>query len=256
MIDTTVARLKMGESATVPGGRGPELIYCANGNRRFAEIAIDAGFTYGAQLPGTVYYSPEFVDQDWKKPDREKYMAALAEHRPRMATVLDWEYEEQLSEVLDWAEEAAQYVERVLIIPKVIGGIPRAPRQLGGKQVVLAYSVPTKYGGSELPLWSFAGWPVHLLGGSPHRQMKIYNHMRCIADVVSVDGNMPNKMATRHCQFWTPGNARYASNRWWPTLREASGGELWGDGGADADAPYEAFRRSCENIMMAWFNLH
>lgn len=88
----------------------PVLIYCADGNRRFAEIAIRNGYMYGAQLPNTVYFDPYFVDQDWRKPNRIRYMIALAQHRPALATVLDWEREDQLPEVLDWAEEASQYV--------------------------------------------------------------------------------------------------------------------------------------------------
>lgn len=222
----------------------PELIYCADGNPRLAQITIDAGFKYGARLPGSVGYPIYFADQDWKNPDREKYMAALAEHRPTMATVLDWEQPEQRANVLDWAEQAAQYVERVVIIPKVPDTIETLPRQIGGAEVVLGYSVPTSYGGTFVPTWEFAGWPVHLLGGSPHKQMELCHYL----DVVSVDGNLHNLMATRYCQFWVPGTARYASNRYWPTLREANGGENW----PGEDAPYEAFRRSCENIAEAW----
>lgn len=224
----------------------PTIVYCANGNERFARIAIEAGYRYGAQLPGTVYLSVWFADQDWKKPNREGYMAALAEHRPEMATVLDWERDEQLPEVLDWAEEAAQYVNRVLIIPKVMGGIAHLPRRINGTDVVLAYSVPTRYGGTQLPLWEFRGWPMHLLGGSPQRQMNVWQHLSCIAEVVSVDGNYANKMATKWNQFWMPGNARFAQNRYWPRLREADGQD-WGE-----DAPYEAFRRSCQNIVAEW----
>jgi hypothetical protein len=229
----------------------PELIYCADGNSRFAQIAIDASFTYGAQLPNTVYFPVEFADQNWKAPDRARYMAALAEHKPRMATVLDLERPEQLSEVLAWAEEAATHVlEAVLIVPKYSGAIANLPRRIGGKEVRLAYSVPTKFGGTDVPTWEFASWPIHLLGGSPHRQ--IYLARQAMLNVVSVDGNMATLMATRYCQFWAPGNARYASNRWWPTMREANNGNLWGDGSSSADAPYEAFRRSCENIKEAW----
>jgi hypothetical protein len=77
--------------------------------------------------------------------------------------------------------------------------------------------------------------------------------MSQIADVVSADGNYALKMATRWNQsFCQDGSATYARNRFWPTLREANGGQKWGDGSATADAPYEAFRRSCENIMMMW----
>ena len=221
----------------------PALIYCGGGNPRFWRIATNAGFRYGAQLPDTVYGPLYFADQDWRKPNRESYMAALERYKPTMATVLDWEHKGQLSEVLDWAEEAAQYVERVIIIPKVIGGVPRIPRRINDRDVVLGYSVPTKYAGTELPIWSFTGWPVHLLGGSPHRQMEIYAYLRLIADVVSVDGNMHNKMATTRCAFWRDKSGLKGK---WVSLKEADGRE-WAQ-----DAPYEAFRRSCENIMIAW----
>jgi len=203
--------------------------------------------TYGAQLPGTVYFPPEFADQDWKKPNRTAYMAALAQHRPRMATVIDWERDEQLPEVLEWAEEAAQYVETVIIIPKVLGGIPRLPRRIGGASVRLGYSVPTAYGGTELPLWEFLGWPVHLLGGSPHRQIAMAHYL----NVVSVDGNYIAKMAQKWNQFWALAPALYAKDRRWPRLQEADG-RAWGDGSNTADAPYEAFRRSCVNVLAAW----
>lgn len=228
---------------------GIDIIYCAAGNRKFAEIALEHGFKYGAQLPGTVYFPPYFADQDWKAPDRERYLAALAEHRPHMATVLDLEREEQLDEVLGWAEEAAQFVEVVILIPKVFGIIERLPRSIGGAQVRLGYSVPTRFGGTEVPVWEFAGWPVHLLGGSPQAQFRLLPYL----DVRSADGNYMMKMASRWCQFWVPKTGKgWASNPWWPTLKEARGGELWGDGSAEADAPYEAFRRSCVNIAKAW----
>ena len=209
-----------------------------------AKIAIDAGFLYGSQLPETVHFPIFFADQDWKNPDRDRYMSELAKHTPHMATVLDLERQDQLEEVIGWAEDAAQHVSTILIIPKFSGAIAQLPRTINGAGVRLAYSVPTKYGGTEVPAWEFSGWPVHLLGGSPQRQMVIAKYL----DVRSVDGNMHNKMAMRHCQFWSPGNARYAQNRYWPTLREANDGVNWqGD-----NAHHEAFRRSCENIINAW----
>lgn len=161
-------------------------------------------------------------------------MTALAEHRPTMATVLDWEQPEQLGEVLSWAEEAAQFVERVLIVPKVLGGIDRLPRRINGKDVVLAFSVPTKYGGTSVPTWEFAGWPVHLLGGSPDAQMHHFRHLGAIADVISADGNYHMMKANRFCEYWQGG-------RWIADGRRTE----W-------DAPAAAFQRSCENIMAAW----
>lgn len=194
-------------------------------------------------MPGTVYYPPYFVDQDWKKPDRARYVVAVEQHRPHMATVLDWERDEQLPEVLSWAEEVAPFVEQVVIIPKVMGGIPQLPRRIAGREVVLGYSVPTRYGGTELPIWEFAGWPVHLLGGSPHRQLHLAHYCR----VNSADGNYIMKMA-KTGQFWVNGTAGHAINRHFPTLVEADG-KKWKPAERGA---HEAFRRSCVNIMAAW----
>ena len=222
-----------------------DLIYCADGNRRFAQIAIEHGYLYGAQLPNTVYFPPWFADQNWKKPNRTAYMTALAQHRPYMASVLDLEREEQLGEVLSWAEEAAQYVEVVMIIPKVFGIIPSIPRRIGGADVRLGYSVPTKFGGTEVPTWEFSGWPVHLLGGSPNAQTHLTHYM----DVRSVDGNLAQRMATMYCSFYDP--SRRTSKGRWATINDYDGRPWGGDAGAN-DAPYEAFRRSCESIVREW----
>ena len=48
-------------------------------------------YDYGAQLPNTVYFPPVFTDQNWRKPDRPGYMAAVERYHPALATVLDWE---------------------------------------------------------------------------------------------------------------------------------------------------------------------
>ena len=209
-----------------------DLIYCAGGNKKFAQAAINAGFLYGSQLPHTVHFPLYFADQDWKKPNRQKYFTALATHKPHVATVLDWEKSGQLNEVLAWAEEAASHVETVIIIPKVQGGIKQLPRIVGGKQIRLGYSIPTKFGGTGLPYSDFIGWPVHLLGGSPHNQMKLAKYL----NVVSVDCNYHMMMAERHNKFW-------ANGKWH---------ELSSLGHVDNDAPYRAFELSCKNMVKAW----
>jgi hypothetical protein len=228
----------------------PTLIYCAAGNKAFAQIAIDAGFLYGAQLPNTIYHHPYFVDQDWRNPNRERYINALKIYKPHMASVLDWEHMDQLDEVLGWAEDAAPYVDTVLVVPKVHCGGKLLPRTIGGKIVRLGYSVPTRHGGTDLFISEFSGWNIHLLGGSPRKQMELTRYM----DVRSVDGNMHQLMATKYNAFFTVDRIQGARNHPWPTLREANG-KMWGDGTKKADAPYEAFRRSCQNIMAAWSEL-
>lgn len=218
----------------------PVLIYSSGGNRRFAEIARSAGYALGSRLPKTVYLRPLFfADQDWRHPDRASYMAALAEHRPVMATVLDWERDEQLADCLDWAEEATQYVDRVVMIPKVIGGVSRLPRRINGCEVVLGYSVPTLFGGTSVPSWEFAGWPVHLLGGSPHAQMAVWRHVAAIADVISADGNYTQKIAIDRRCAWAPGDGvnDRGCGRWWRSV--------------DGDH-YVAFAESCRSVRAAW----
>lgn len=222
----------------------PELIYCGNGNRRFAEIAINTGFTYGAQLPGTIYFCPDFIDQNWKKPERQKYMDAIRKYQPRICSVLDLEQKEQLDEVLSWAEEVAGFVRTIIIVPKAFGIIESLPRTIAGKSVRLGYSVPTRFGGTELPLWEFSGWPVHLLGGQPQIQMDLARYM----DVRSVDGNYAQKMAIEYGQFWSNRGVKNSANKFWPKLNEA------GLGTDNADRPYIAFELSCQNIMKAWKN--
>jgi hypothetical protein len=244
----------------------PEIIYCADGNARFAKIAIEAGFTYGAQLPNTVYFQPDFTDQNWNSPDLERYVEAVAQYRPRLATILDWQRWSQLGTVMQWAWAIAPYVqEAIIVIPKVRflrnGWQDYIPRAIRGIEVRFGYSIPTRFGGTTVKLTGFLERPIHLLGGSPIVQGQLAGlHLNgCCQlfesprlEVASVDGNYHQLMATKYNRFFVPGgSARYGRNRFWPTLKEADG-KKWGDGSAKADAPYEAFRRSCENIMAMW----
>jgi hypothetical protein len=209
------------------------LIYCAAGNPRFAQIAIDNGFLYGAQLPSTVYHPVWFADQNWKAPNKERYMASLAQHKPQMASVLDLERPEQVEEVLEWAEEAAQYVETVMIIPKYSGAIRDVPLKIGNKPVRLGYSVPTGHGGTAVPLREFHDWPVHLLGGGPTVQMELYPYL----NVVSVDGNLVQKAALNGVVF---------DGRVWKSMEKYMGYFV------EDDMAYIAFDMSCQCIMETW----
>jgi len=220
----------------------PRLIYCAGGNPSFARAAVDAGWEYGVRLPDTVYFPLDFADVNWKKPDRETYMTALAKYRPKMAVVLDWEHPDQLPEVLTWAEDAAALVsEAVVIVPKVPGQVDLLPRQVGGRRVVLGYSVPTSYGAAPLGLWELAGRPVHLLGGSPQRQRECWHYLAAIASVISLDGNMAAQQARRG-RFWSPEPHR--KGRW---RQLADAGDLRTEG-----VPLECFRRSLAAIASVW----
>jgi hypothetical protein len=242
----------------------PELIYCADGDPEMAAIAVHYEFTYGARLPATVYQVPEFVDQDFKNPSRERYMVALAKYRPRLATVLDWDKPGRLPEVLAWAEEAAPFVGTLIIVPKVRGGVAQIPPKVGGRPVRLGFSYPTGYAGADwCILYEMVGWPhgVHILGGSPHGVLALAQGIfkppwrrnnqpdlfLAALDVRSADGNMILKMATKFCAFWDP--EKRTRRGPWPSLKEYDGAE-W-----DGNGPAEAFERSCRNYMRAWRGL-
>lgn len=222
-----------------------DLIYCAAGNPRFMQIAVDAGWLPGGRLPGTMYHAPYFADQDYKKPNRDKYVAAIAKHKPSVATVIDWQAGIEFSEVMSWAEEISAHVETIVIIPKIQGTVGRVPCAVGGKPVRLGYSVPTSYGGTPLAYQEFGRRPVHLLGGNPFKQVRLSH----ILSVVSADTNYHQRMATRYNQFLSHQKIYSARNYRWPTLREA-GIEK------EHDAPYLAFELSCQNIMAMWKGIY
>lgn len=193
----------------------PRLILCLGGNRRYPPLARRIGYDIGARLPGTVYAPLRFADQNWKKPNRDKYIAALARHRPETASVLDWEHHDQYDEVLSWAADAAQHVtESVIIVPKVVGGIDAIPRMIGGRRVILGYSVPTRHGGTDVPLWNFSGWPLHILGGSPRDQIHVALHHN--GEVVQADGNMIH-CAAGYGTYWRNGRWHKSKRHETPT---------------------------------------
>jgi hypothetical protein len=162
-----------------------KLIFCGGGNRKATRIAQNIGLLLGAQLPDTVYEPIYFADQDWKNPKRELYTEYIKKYIPNIATVLDLEHPNQLNEVMDWANELSNYVENIIIIPKYSGAISELPYHINNKEIILGYSVPTKYGGTTVPFDEFDGRKVHLLGGKPHYQLLLYRHL----NVYSVDTN-------------------------------------------------------------------
>lgn len=208
------------------------------------EIARNYGMLPGAQLPGTIYdiHQPlYFADQDFKNPRYVAYIRALKRNKPFMASVLDIEEWRRLDEYLMRAEEISQYCQVIMLIPKVDGIIKHLPREINGKKVRLGYSVPTRFGGTVVSIDEFQNWPVHLLGGSPFKQLELSKKM----NVISVDGNWTKQMAGR-CQFFSLEPIEKAINKHWPTLYEYHGKRWEGNGNI------EAFERSCKAIMEMW----
>jgi hypothetical protein len=213
----------------------PTLIFCSKSTRVFSQIASKHGWKLGSRSSTTVYYPIYFADQNWKKPNKDKYIEFVKKHKPYIATVLDWEEKDKLDTTLEWAEEISTIVDKIIIIPKIVNGINLIPTHINNKEVVLGYSVPTRYGGTITPLWEFGNRKVHLLGGSPQRQYALSKYL----NVVSLDCNMMMKMANWKCAFWDNGR--------WVQLKEIGMGNC-------IDAPYKAFEMSCISIKKFWIN--
>jgi hypothetical protein len=80
-------------------------------------------------------------------------------------------------------DEILKHASYAILVPKD-RRFERAHIEDLGDRVILGYSVPTGYGGTELPVEFFEG-PVHLLGGSPRSQRQLGDVM----NIISFDNN-------------------------------------------------------------------
>ncbi|NES17894.1 MAG: GNAT family N-acetyltransferase [Symploca sp. SIO3E6] len=179
----------------------PLLFYCGGGGKsRYDAIASTSGWRLGINSSGKVkaHCHMAMVDNKWKNYKHPKHLEMVRQNKPLLATARDIESPEQLPEILEQAAELAQYAGRVLLIPKCDAELP--------SQYWLGYSVPSGHGSTNLVPERFEGRLVHLLGGSPIRQVLLYPQM----DVISLDANYAMEVA-KHCKaVWSDG----ARNIW------------------------------------------
>lgn len=149
----------------------PTIIYCGVGNKNLDTLAVQNGFRYGLRLPKDNRAELEvfFADQNWKNPNKDKYIQSIEKHKPQVVTVLDLEREEQYNEVIEWANliSELEFIKIIIIIPKCLGVIEKIPRNIKDKEIRLGFSVPTNHGRTDLDTELFKDWEIHLLGGQP-----------------------------------------------------------------------------------------
>jgi hypothetical protein len=156
----------------------------------------------------------QFIDNDFLRYDHAFHVDYVKQYSPRYATVRDLMTERQcrdasvefysFNQVMEFADEVGQYAERVIVIPKYdcLDTIP--------SDFILGYSIPTRYGGTPLPIEAFKGRPVHLLGGSWTQQR---NALEILGDgVVSVDNNQIQLMANHGSFYAADGSVRQLSD--------------------------------------------
>ncbi len=211
-----------------------DTIYCAGQNRRLMQIAYEEGYLLGIRSDLLDFgYPISFVDIDYRRPDFPSHLEIVKKHRPKYATVPDLS-ETVTSEVdvmraISQAEELSGYCEVVLIVPKRSDQLSLIP-----SQYAIAYSVPTSYGGAKFGIWKLRGRRVHLLGGSPQMQMRLYGYMP--AEIQSADGNMAQLMAVKMAKYWQ-------GKRWHKHPQHGQG---------IPDLYLDCWQRSCENIRAYW----
>lgn len=181
-------------------------------------IAVKSGWLYGVQSTGSggvcatalhqKAHHPQFIDNDYFNYDHKAHLDAVKLWEPKYCTVRDVMTPTQcaesgikyysLGQILDWAEELSEYAKNVIIIPKYdcLDEIP--------EKYMLGYSVPTSHGGTPLPIESFQGRRVHLLGGSPNKQIAYWQ--RIPDSVVSLDNNYILKIANYGNSWLADGN--------------------------------------------------
>ncbi len=125
-----------------------------------------------------------FIDIDWKNYHYEKHIEAVKKFKPKYTVAKDWEKADELKLLLKQANNLAKYSSFVIIVPKV-SSLKRKLLELIPEEFMLGYSVPTKYGGTEIETKYFDGRPVHLLGGRPEKQRELAKEL----NVKSIDCN-------------------------------------------------------------------
>jgi hypothetical protein len=225
-----------------------DLIFCANDNPLYAQIAVEEGWSLGiCSNRGYQGYEDiskiSFVDIDYRNPDFERHLAVVGRLQPRYATVPDlsehYVSESDIERALRQAEQLKNVCALPLIVPKLAGQVPLIP-----KEWALAYSVRTTYGGANYFFWEeevrqgLAGRRIHLLGGSPQEQIQIYLHVADFVHISSVDCSMPKRQSW-FAEYWEHG-------RW---VKHPKKGQK------QRNLPHECWRLSCRHIIRRWREL-
>lgn len=197
-------------------------------------IAADEGWLLGARSDNTLrgknkHYIPVMIDWNFTEPNWGRHMTYIKRHRPKYATAPDVYTQADLARTKDHVAEIAEYAENVIVVPKVTGIIDEV---MTWPKAMLGYSVPTKYGATDVPIWEFERHPVHLLGGGPKAQLDLARMM----NVVSMDCK---------AHFRAAAFGRYYDDRMRSIL-------VTDDHKKEDTGMRIAFRLSCRYIIEAW----
>ncbi len=163
------------------------MIKIVNHSRKTLEIALQHGWEVGARYTNLrdikTFKNIAFIDIDWKNYNFEKHLNAVKLIRPKMTVARDIENINDFESIMKEAEILHKYCEDIIIVPKAKELINKL--HIIPDKYMLGYSVPSKYGKTDIPPEKFKNRRVHLLGGRPDVQ----RHLASIMNVVSADCN-------------------------------------------------------------------
>ena len=205
-----------------------DIIYCAGGGQKLAEIAIEEGFLYGSRSDDIRKLRCNgLIDINWKMYDWDDHLVKIENHKPKYAVVPDIMRKTELERALTQGEAILTLGSKPIIIPKIPGICKQIP-----EDYVIGISIPTSYAGFLPEVAELRGRKVHLLGGSPPQQREVFWYLSSFdVEIGSVDINCHSK-ASDYGSYWN--------------------GQRWYDKDRDWIGKYEAFRRSCKGIMNMW----
>jgi hypothetical protein len=157
--------------------------------RRVVSIANEHGWRPGARYTNlrdirhVRFSGVGFLDIHWKQYCFETHLDAARRTRPYITVARDVEDQSQLGKILLEADKLAAHSTRVIIVPKD-RALEDSLESAIPSEFILGFSVPTRYGGTEITPRAFTR-PVHLLGGRPDVQRRLAERM----PVVSFDCN-------------------------------------------------------------------
>lgn len=157
-------------------------------SHRVNSIAVNLGWLLGARYTNLRdvrrFDRLGFLDIDWKEYNYQAHLQATKDTRPMLTVARDIVSLKQLDRTLYEALELSQWADYVMVVPKDVKLQTLLPNIIP-ENFLLGYSVPTRYGDTELPPACFAMREVHLLGGHPAKQRTLATHLT----VTSIDCN-------------------------------------------------------------------
>lgn len=172
------------------------VILCKGSSPSIPEVIYKTGMLYGTRHTEKPLLQPFMVDIQWEKYDWQDYLTKLKAWKPVFVMAPDFMNLEQLPDLLTKIQELRDLgILKIAVCPKFIGAVQYIP-----KDCIIGISIPSTMAGFLPPIEELVGKKVHLLGGSPHNQIK-YIREGTNFTVVSTDINMHSKAASKGTVF-------------------------------------------------------